>query len=100
MPSDPSRLIMWTAGSSPIGQSAGAASLQACRRPARLAGGGGRAQRMASGASDRILVRGTVLTMDDARRRVDALWIQGDRIGAVGTEAEVRAAAPSDPEVV
>jgi predicted amidohydrolase YtcJ len=55
---------------------------------------------MAARASDRILVRGTVLTMDDARRRADAIWIQGDRIGAVGAEAEVRTAAPGDAEVV
>ena len=55
---------------------------------------------MASRASDRILVRGTVLTMDDARSRANSIWVNGDRIGAVGGEADVRAQAPADSEVV
>jgi predicted amidohydrolase YtcJ len=44
---------------------------------------------------DLVLFGGNVITMDDARRRVDALWLRGDRIAAVGRRAEVEAQAPS-----
>ena len=52
---------------------------------------------MNSGAithSDVVLTGGTIYTMDDARRRGDALWYHGDRIAAVGSLAEVEAQAP------
>ena len=49
---------------------------------------------------DLVLRGGTVITMDDARHRADALWLHGERIGAVGGEAAVRAAAPASAQVV
>ena len=54
---------------------------------------------MNSGASTHsgmVLTGGTVITMDDGRRRGDALWLQGDRIAAVGSRAEVEAQAPRE----
>src|SRR5437762_3087178 len=49
---------------------------------------------------DVILVGGTVLTMDDQRRRADSLWIHGERIGAVGLREDVAGVAPADATIV
>ena len=51
----------------------------------------GRAQTRS--APDTIYVNGTVLTMDAQVRTVEAIAVSGDRISAVGTNAEVRALA-------
>ncbi len=45
---------------------------------------------------DVILTGGTVITMDDDRRRVESLWLHGDRIASAGTFAEVEAQAPRE----
>jgi predicted amidohydrolase YtcJ len=45
-------------------------------------------------SADLVLLNGNVLTMDDDRRRVDALWIRDERLAAVGSRADVEAAAP------
>jgi predicted amidohydrolase YtcJ len=47
-------------------------------------------------SADLVLLNGNVLTMDDNRRRVDALWVRGERLAAVGSRADVEAAAPAD----
>jgi predicted amidohydrolase YtcJ len=47
-------------------------------------------------SADLVLFNGNVLTMDDDRRRVDALWIRDERLAAVGARADVEAAAPRD----
>ena len=44
--------------------------------------------------ADLYLTGGTILTMDAAMRRADALWIRGDRVAAVGSAAEVEARMP------
>ncbi|WP_322409506.1 amidohydrolase [Microbacterium invictum] len=44
--------------------------------------------------TDRILTAGTVITMDPARPRADAIALSGERIVAVGTVAECRAVLP------
>ena len=49
---------------------------------------------------DRILHHGTFLTMDGAGRRVEALGIRDDRIIAVGSVGEVRAAVRPDADEV
>jgi predicted amidohydrolase YtcJ len=46
-------------------------------------------------SGDLVLLNGNLLTMDDDRRRADALWIRGERIAAVGTQAAVDAVAPA-----
>lgn len=50
--------------------------------------------------ADMVFVGGTVLTMDVARPRVEAVAVSGDRIIAVGTEAEIRAWIRPHTEVV
>jgi len=42
-----------------------------------------------------LYVGGPVVTVDPANRIAEALLVRGDRIAAVGTEADVRAAAPA-----
>jgi len=49
----------------------------------------------------RVVYRGgSVITLDATNRVVEALGVEGDRIGAVGSEAEVRAWAGANPHVV
>ncbi|AEI83059.1 metallo-dependent Hydrolase (plasmid) [Cupriavidus necator N-1] len=50
--------------------------------------------------ADRILVNGTVLTMDAADGIAQAIAIRGDKIAAVGTNQEVRRLAGQHTEVV
>jgi predicted amidohydrolase YtcJ len=50
--------------------------------------------------AERIFRGGTILTMDDARPRVEAVAVAGGRILAVGTEADVMATHGDDTEVV
>lgn len=50
--------------------------------------------------ADKVLLGGTVLTMDPVHPRAEAVAITGDRISAVGTEQEVRASIRQDTEVV
>ena len=54
----------------------------------------------ADGRADRIFVHGRIWTGDGARPVVQALAVAGDRILAVGTDAEVRALASSETAVV
>jgi predicted amidohydrolase YtcJ len=49
-------------------------------------------EQYSGGMSTETLFVGTVLTVDDARPRAEALLVRGERIAAVGTEEEVRAA--------
>lgn len=44
-------------------------------------------------APDTIYVNGTVLTMDAQARTVEAIAVSGNRISAVGTNAQIRALA-------
>jgi predicted amidohydrolase YtcJ len=44
---------------------------------------------MANEYAEKIFRGGTILTMDDAQRQVEAVAIGGGRILAAGTEAEV-----------
>ena len=56
---------------------------------------------LAACSPDRVVYRGgPILTMDAESRVVEALGIEGNRIGAAGTEAEVRAWAGPDAPVV
>lgn len=55
---------------------------------------------MATQQAERIFHGGTILTMDDARPRVQAVAIAGGRILAAGDEAEVMATAGADTQVV
>src|SRR5689334_4274074 len=48
----------------------------------------------------RVFLNGRVVTCDATRSVADALATQGDRIAAVGSAAEVRAAVPGDAEVI
>ena len=50
--------------------------------------------------ADIVILGGTVLTMDPERPRAEAVALRGERILAVGTEAEVRALIRPDTEVV
>lgn len=50
--------------------------------------------------ADRLFVNGVVWTADDARPRAQALAVAGDRILAVGSDAEIRALAAPDTAVV
>lgn len=50
--------------------------------------------------AERIFRGGTILTMDDARRRVQALAVGAGRILAVGDEADVMSARGDDTEIV
>lgn len=49
---------------------------------------------------DRLFRGGTVLTMDPARPRAEALAVRGGRVLAVGSEEEVAASVARDPEVI
>lgn len=51
-------------------------------------------------ASAVLFTNAEVLTMDPARPRARALLVEGERISAVGGDAEVRAVAPRDARVV
>jgi predicted amidohydrolase YtcJ len=51
-------------------------------------------------AGKTVYVGGPIVTVDGENRVVEALGIEGDRIGAVGSEAEVRAWAGEDARVV
>jgi predicted amidohydrolase YtcJ len=53
-----------------------------------------------SDQADLLLTNATVITMDDERRRVDSLWVRGDRIQAVGERADVVATPPTAARVV
>jgi predicted amidohydrolase YtcJ len=50
--------------------------------------------------ADRILVNGTILTVDEADRVAEAVAIRGGRILAVGTNEEIRALAGEGTEVL
>ncbi|WP_444634685.1 amidohydrolase [Cupriavidus oxalaticus] len=53
-----------------------------------------------AGSADRILVNGTVLTMDAADGIAQAIALRGDRIAAVGTDREIRRLAGPHAEVI
>ncbi|MEU0495910.1 amidohydrolase [Mycobacterium sp. NPDC006124] len=55
---------------------------------------------MINNPAERIFHGGTILTMDDARPRVEAVAVAGGRVLAVGTEAEVMATRGEDTTVV
>ncbi|SPA29007.1 exported hypothetical protein [Cupriavidus taiwanensis] len=64
-----------------------------------IAAGGAQAQAAAAPA-DRILVNGTVLTMDGADTVAQAIAIRGERIVAVGTNPNIRRLAGPATEVI
>jgi predicted amidohydrolase YtcJ len=47
-------------------------------------------QALAAGAPSRMLINGNILTMDGNNRVAQALAIEGDKIVAVGSDAEIR----------
>ncbi len=51
-------------------------------------------------AADLVLVNGKVVTVDDAMPEAQAIAIVGDRIAAVGTDAEIRERIASHTEVI
>lgn len=51
-------------------------------------------------SADRLFVNGTVLTVDGDNRVARAVAVRGERILAVGAEADVRAAASGDAQIV
>jgi predicted amidohydrolase YtcJ len=55
---------------------------------------------LAAAAPDRILVHGTIHTMDDAHPRAEAVALTGGRITAVGTSAEILALKGPRTEVI
>ena len=67
---------------------------------AALSAGGSRAQTTAQNAATTVFTNGTVLTVDDDFSEAEALAVRGNRILAVGTEAEVRAAAGDAATIV
>lgn len=50
--------------------------------------------------TDTIVLRGTVLPVDEAFSQAEAIAIRGDRILAVGSEADVLAAAGDDAQII
>src|SRR5580700_6409201 len=58
------------------------------------------AQALAAGPPTRILVNGNVLTMDASDRMAQALAIEGDKIVAVGSDANVRRLAGPDTSII
>lgn len=65
---------------------------------AALPGAGGRAQ--AQDQTVTVFTNGKVLTVDDAFAEVEAIALRGNRILAVGTNAEMRAVAGGDARIV
>ena len=57
-------------------------------------------QALAAGPPTRILVNGNVLTMDASDRMAQALAIEGDKIVAVGSDANVRRLAGPDTSII
>jgi predicted amidohydrolase YtcJ len=58
------------------------------------------AQALAAGSPARILVNANILTMDASDRVAQALAIDGDKIVAVGSDAEVRRLAGPDTSII
>jgi hypothetical protein len=58
------------------------------------------AQALAAGPPTRILVNGNVLTMDASDHMAQALAIEGDKIVAVGSDADVRRLAGPDTSII
>jgi predicted amidohydrolase YtcJ len=58
------------------------------------------AQALAAGSPTRILVNANILTMDAGDRMAQALAIEGDKIVAVGSDAEVRRLAGPDTSII
>jgi predicted amidohydrolase YtcJ len=55
---------------------------------------------LAAGPPSRILVNGAILTMDGGDRVAQALAIEGDRVVAVGSDAEIRGLAGPDTSII
>lgn len=80
---------------------AAGAALEACALPASSLAPGASSTTVPSDApQDLVLRNATVLTMDPARPSANAVAIAGDVIAAVGSEAEVLAAAAPGATVV
>ena len=65
-----------------------------------IAAAGTRRARIAAAAETTVYRGGTIRTMNDAAPLADAVAVQGGRIVAVGTEADVKAKAGSDARIV
>ena len=78
-----------------MGAAAGSALIAACGRTTNSSSGGASAS-----TADTIYRNGTVLTMVDDRRQVEAVAVAGGKILAVGSEADVMATKGADTVVV